>query len=89
MRKGHTRTLHLRGDNARAADFSALAGEEGPGFDPEARGRSDNVACPFCGMTEDSADFRHEGEAGRLGHQLITVIRSRKGEQGRVYLAAV
>ena len=61
---------------------------EGLGFDPAAGSKGGNVACPFCGTVVDSAYVKVEGQAGRIGVQPMAVVCTRRGKQGKVYLAA-
>ncbi len=58
------------------------------GFDPAAGSKGGNVACLFCGTVVDSAYVKAEGQAGRIGVQPMAVVCTRRGEQGKVYLAA-
>jgi len=60
---------------------------EGLGFDPATGSRAGNVACPFCGTVADSAYVKAEGQAGRIGVQLMAVVCTQPGERGKVYLA--
>jgi putative DNA methylase len=64
------------------------AAEKGLGFDPKAGSRGGNVACPFCGTVADSTYVKTEGQARRIGTQLMAVICTRPGRQGKVYLSA-
>jgi putative DNA methylase len=62
--------------------------EKGLVFNPASGSRGGNVACPFCGTVADSTYVKAEGQAGRIGVQPMAVIGARKGERGKVYLAA-
>jgi putative DNA methylase len=62
--------------------------EEGLGFDPAAFSRGGNATCPFCGTVADSDYVKAEGRAGRMGQQMMAIVCTRPGRQGKVYLAA-
>jgi putative DNA methylase len=63
------------------------ASEKALGFDPEAGSKSGNVGCPFCGTVADSAYIKEQGKAKKIGVQLIALICTRPGKQGKIYLA--
>lgn len=58
------------------------------GFDPEGGSRGGNVACPFCGTVVDTSYIKAEGTARRIDLQPMGVACIRRGEHGKVYLAA-
>jgi len=58
------------------------------GFDPKTGSRRGNTTCPFCGSTVKSDYVKAEGRAGGIGAQPMAVVCTRKGERGKVYLAA-
>jgi len=58
------------------------------GFDPRTGSSRGNATCPFCGSTVKSAYVKAEGQAGRIGTQPMAVVCTRKGERGKIYLAA-
>jgi len=62
--------------------------EHGLGFDPAAFSRGGNATCPFCGTVADSAYVKAEGCAGRMGHQMMAIVCTRPGKQGKIYLSA-
>jgi len=62
--------------------------EEGLGFDPAAFSKAGNATCPFCGTVADSDYVKAEGRAGRMGQQMMAIVCTRPGRQGKVYLAA-
>jgi putative DNA methylase len=62
--------------------------ENGLGFSPEAGSKGGNATCAFCGTVADSTYVKAEGCAGRLAKQLMAVVCTRTGEQGKVYLSA-
>jgi len=61
---------------------------KGLGFDPEAGSRGGNVACPFCGTVAGSDYVKEEGQAGRIGVQLMAVVCGQPKERTKVYLSA-
>jgi len=62
--------------------------EKGLGFDPAAFSKGGNATCPFCGTVADSDYVKAEGRAGRMGHQMMAIVCTRPGRQGKVYLSA-
>lgn len=62
--------------------------EKGLGFDPAAGSKGGNATCPFCGTVSDSTYVKAEGCEQRIGQQMMAVVCTRKGRQGKVYLAA-
>ena len=62
--------------------------EEGLGFDPAAFSKAGNATCPFCGTVADSDYVKAEGRAKRMGQQMMAIVCTRPGRQGKVYLAA-
>ncbi len=64
------------------------ASEKGLGFDPAAFSKGGNATCPFCGTVADSDYVKIEGCAGRMGQQMMAVVCTRPGRQGKVYLSA-
>jgi putative DNA methylase len=60
----------------------------GLGFDPEAFSKAGNATCPFCGTVADSDYVKDEGCAGRIGQQMMAIVCTTPGRQGRTYLAA-
>lgn len=61
--------------------------EKGLGFDPAAFSKGGNATCPFCGTVADSTYVKAEGCAGRMGQQMMAVVCTRPGKQGKVYLS--
>ncbi len=61
--------------------------EDGLGFDPEAGSKGGNVACPFCGTVADNAYVKAEGKAGRISHQLMTVVCTQPNASGKTYIS--
>jgi putative DNA methylase len=57
-------------------------------FDPEAFSTGGNATCPFCGTVADSAYVKSEGTSGRLDHQMMSTICTKKGREGKIYFAA-
>lgn len=58
------------------------------GFDPSQFSRAGNSACPHCGTVANSEYVKRESQAGRMGRELMAVVCTRPGKQGKVYLAA-
>jgi putative DNA methylase len=48
-------------------------------------GRSKGAVCPHCGQAMNFAYIRTEGQRGRMGEQLMTVVA--EGVKGRIYVA--
>jgi len=61
---------------------------EGLGFDPAGFSKGGNATCPFCGTVADSEYVKAEGCAKRMGQQIMAIVCTRPGRQGKVYLAA-
>jgi putative DNA methylase len=57
------------------------------GFDPAAFSKGGNATCPFCGAVADSDYIKGEGCAKRMEQQLMAVVCTRPGRQGKVYLS--
>jgi putative DNA methylase len=62
--------------------------EKGLGFDPAGFSKAGNATCPFCGAVADNKYVKAEGKAGRLSHQMMAIVCTRPGRQGKVYLSA-
>jgi putative DNA methylase len=62
--------------------------EKGLGFDPAGFSKGGNATCPFCGTVADSDYVKAEGCAGWMGQQMMAVVCTRPGRQGKVYLSA-
>jgi putative DNA methylase len=61
--------------------------EKGLGFDPASFSKAGNATCPFCGTVADSDYVKAEGCAKRMGQQMMAVVCTRPGRQGKVYLS--
>lgn len=61
--------------------------EKGLGFDPASFSKGGNATCPFCGTVADSDYVKAEGRAARMGQQMMAVVCTRPGRQGKVYLS--
>ena len=61
--------------------------EKGLGFDPASFSKAGNATCPFCGTVADSDYVKDEGCAKRMGQQMMAVVCTRPGRQGKVYLS--
>lgn len=57
------------------------------GFDPEDFSKAGNATCPFCGTVADNDYVRLEGCSHRMGQQLMGVIATAKGEEGKRYFS--
>jgi putative DNA methylase len=57
-------------------------------FDPGEFSRGGNATCVFCGTVADDRYVREQGQAGRIGRQLMAVVCTRPGQKGKGYLAA-
>ena len=64
------------------------ATEKGLGFAPAGFSKGGNATCPFCGTVADSDYVKAEGCAKRIGRQMMAIVCTRPGRQGKVYLAA-
>jgi putative DNA methylase len=62
--------------------------EKGLGFDPASFSKAGNATCPFCGTVADSDYVKAEGCAKRMGQQMMAVVCTPPGRQGKVYLSA-
>ncbi|MDY7018240.1 MAG: DUF1156 domain-containing protein [Nitrospirota bacterium] len=62
--------------------------EQGLGFDPAGFSKGGNATCPFCGTVADSGYVKREGQAGRMGRQMMAIVCTRLGKQGKIYLSA-
>ncbi|MGQ9635833.1 MAG: DUF1156 domain-containing protein [Bryobacteraceae bacterium] len=61
--------------------------EKGLGFDPAGFSKAGNATCPFCRTVADSDYVKAEGCAGRMSQQMMAVVCTRPGRQGKVYLS--
>lgn len=57
------------------------------GFDPEGFSRAGNATCPFCGTVADNDYIKAVGTRSGMGAQLMAVVATRSGEQGKVYMS--
>jgi len=62
--------------------------EKGLGFDPALGSEAGNATCPFCSSVADTAYVKAEGCGKRMGQQMMAIVCTRPGEQGKVYLSA-
>jgi putative DNA methylase len=72
---------------ASAADTEAKAVNEF-GFDPASFSKGGNATCPFCGTVADSTYVKAEACARRMAEQMMAVVCTRPGKQGKVYVPA-
>jgi len=61
--------------------------EKGLGFDPAAGSSRGNSVCRHCGTTLDVKYVKKEGLAGRIDRQLMSIVCTTPGTQGKTYLA--
>jgi len=75
---------------ARRVRFDVVehATEKGFDFDPSAFSAAGNARCHLCGTVADIAHVKREGQAGKLGVQLLAVVARPKRGRGRMYLSA-
>ena len=72
-------------------DFRVVeaATEKELGFDPSLGSSRGNSTCHHCGTTIKSKPYiQEEGKAGRIGQQLMAIVCTTAGEQGKTYLSA-
>jgi putative DNA methylase len=62
--------------------------ENALGFDPEAGSKGGNAICQFCGTVADSDYIKVEGCRGRIARQMMAIVCTRPGRQGKIYLSA-
>lgn len=58
------------------------------GFDPEGFSKGGNATCPFCGTVAESDYVKEQGINKAIREQLMSVICTRRGTEGKVYLQA-
>ena len=63
------------------------ASEKDLGFDPAAGSSRGNSTCRHCGTTVGVDVVKTEGMAGRIRQQLMAIVCTTVGEQGKTYLA--
>lgn len=57
------------------------------GFDPGKFSRGGNASCIFCGAVATSDYVKEEGQAKRIGKQLMAVVCTRRQKKGKIYLS--
>ncbi|MUL37157.1 DUF1156 domain-containing protein [Gloeocapsopsis dulcis] len=62
--------------------------EKGLGFDPAAGSSRGNSVCRHCGTTLDVKYVKQEGVAGRIHQQLMSIVCTTPGREGKTYLAS-
>jgi len=82
------RMVAPRGEKRVRFEVVEAATEKGLGFDPAAFSKAGNAVCPFCGTVADSDYVKAEGCAKRMGAQMMAVVCTRPGKQGKVYVSA-
>ena len=63
------------------------ATEKGLGFDPAAGSSRGTSTCRHCGTTSKTDYIKEQGKAGKIGQQLMSIVCTTSGEQGKTYLA--
>ena len=58
------------------------------GFDPAKFSRGGNASCVFCGTVATNDYVKKEGQAKRIGKQLMAVVCTKEGKAGKIYLSA-
>jgi putative DNA methylase len=62
--------------------------EKGLGFDPAAGSSRGNSVCRHCGTTIPSKPYvQEQGKAGKIGHQLMAIVCTTPGKDGKTYLS--
>jgi len=82
------RMVAANGDKRVHFHVVETASERDLGFDPTAFSKRGNAVCPFCGAVADSDYVKAEGRAGLIDKQMMAVVCTRPGKQGKVYLSA-
>ncbi|HEY9807901.1 MAG TPA: DUF1156 domain-containing protein [Halomicronema sp.] len=62
--------------------------EKGLEFDPASGSTRGNSICRHCGTTVKSDYVKTEGKEDRINHQLMAIVCTTHGEQGKTYLSA-
>ncbi|MBK9940842.1 MAG: DUF1156 domain-containing protein [Kouleothrix sp.] len=77
-------------DGSKRVRFEVVSAdsESALGFDPTAFSERGNAVCPFCGSTVSNDYAKIEGKAGRINTQLMGVVCTKSGRQGKIYLSA-
>jgi putative DNA methylase len=64
------------------------ATEKDLGFDPAAGSSRGNSTCRHCGTTIATKPYiQEQGKAGKIGHQLMAIVCTTEGQQGKTYLS--
>ncbi|MEA5512319.1 DUF1156 domain-containing protein [Crocosphaera sp. UHCC 0190] len=58
------------------------------GFDPASGSSRGSSTCHHCGTTFKNDHVKTEGKAGRIGQQLMAIVCTTAGKQGKTYLSA-
>ncbi len=61
--------------------------EKSLGFNPAAGSSRGNSVCRHCGTTVDVKYVKQEGNANRINQQLMAIVCTTPGEQGKTYLS--
>ena len=76
-----------QGDNKVRFKVIEATTEQGLRFDPSGFSTGGNATCPFCGTVADNNYVKAEGCSKRIGEQMMAIVCSRLGQQGKVYLS--
>ncbi len=90
-KKGNCVALRvLPNKDARRVQFEVItaATEKTISFDPTGFSTGGDATCPFCGTVADTEHIKAEGQAGRIGQQMMAVASIRAGERGKIYISA-
>lgn len=61
--------------------------EKALGFDPAAGSARGTSTCRHCGTTVKSDAVKEQGKAGKIGQQLMAIVCTNPGSQGKTYLS--
>jgi putative DNA methylase len=61
--------------------------EKDLGFDPAAGSARGTSTCRHCGTTVKSDAVKEQGKAGKIGQQLMAIVCTNPGSQGKTYLS--
>ncbi len=56
------------------------------GFDPAGGSKTGNAACLFCGTVADSTYVKAEGQAGRIGMDLMAIVCTSSDKKGKEFI---
>ena len=82
------RVVAPNGEKRVRFEIAEALSEKGFGFDPENFSKGGNATCPFCGTVADADYVQSEGCAKRIGHQLMAIVCTVLGKQGKTYVSS-